>query len=99
LGYEIYIWPKHDKQTTLVDSFVNAFSAAGIPARIEADQFGCWLLFLGHESALSLDVKDGAVTGGGMKLSVSEDWSFADKIVNVLRSLDWAAGDDEGELE
>lgn len=97
LGYEINIWPKKDKQTT-VDSFVNAFNAAGILASIEADKFGCWLVFPGPDSALSLDVKDGIVKGGGIKLSGLEDLAFADMIVTVLRGLDWAAAGDGGEL-
>jgi hypothetical protein len=98
MGYEIYIWPRDEKQSASVDSFVNAFSAAGLSATVQQDEFGHWLVFSGHDSALNLDVKDGAVKGGGMKFSAAEDPSLLDKVVDVLSGLDWAAGDDEGEL-
>jgi hypothetical protein len=98
VGYEIYIWPK-DQQATSVDSFVNAFNAAGVPASIQTDQSGHWLIFTGHESALSLEVRDKLVKSGGIKLGASEDPSLLGKVVDVLGKLGWAAGDDEGELE
>jgi hypothetical protein len=98
VGYEIYIWPKADKPTTRVNSFANAFVTAGIPTKVETDKVGCWLVFPGHESALSLEVKDAAVTGGGMKLIGLEDPVLVDKIVRVLCGLGWSAGDDEGEI-
>jgi hypothetical protein len=99
MGYEIYIWPKDDKQTTPLDSFVDAFNTAGLSVTVQPDQFGHWLIFGGHESALNLEVKDGIVKGGGMQFSAAEDPSLLDRVVGVLRGLDWAAGDDEGELE
>ena len=34
MGYEIYIWPKDDKKSTPLDSFVNAFNAAGLSAPV-----------------------------------------------------------------
>src|SRR3954469_17281812 len=90
MGYEIYIWPKDDKKATPLDAFVNAFNAAGLSATVQPDQFGHWLVFNGHESSLNLEVKDGAVKGGGMKFVGGEDASLLDKVVDVLRGLDWA---------
>lgn len=99
MGYEIYIWPKDDKKATSLDAFVNAFNAAGLSATVQPDQLGHWLVFSGHESSLNLEVKDGAVRGGGMKFYTGDDPALMDKVVDVVRSLDWVAGDDEGELE
>ena len=99
VGYEIYIWPKDGQQTTPVESFVNAFNAAGVPASIQKDQLGHWLVFAGHQSALSLEVKDAMVKAGGMKFVGLQDPSLVDKIVFVLHGLGWTVGDDEGEFE
>jgi len=98
MGYEIYIWPKDDNKTTPLDVLVNAFNAAGLSTTVEPDEFGHCLVFTGHESSLNLEVKDGAVRGGGMKFVGGDDPSLLDEVVRVVQGLDWAIGDDEGEL-
>ena len=57
------------------------------------------MIFSGHGSFLNLVVKDGAIRGGDMKFVAGEDPALRDKVVGVLRGLNWAAGDDQGELE
>src|SRR5438105_15909100 len=87
MGYEIYIWPKDDKRSTPLDAFVNAFNDAGLSTTVQPDQFGHWLVFSGHGSSLNLEVKDGAVRGGGMKFVTAEDPALLDKVVGVLGGL------------
>lgn len=99
MGHEIFIWPNDEKKTTSLDSFVKAFAEAGLSPTVEPDEFGHWLVFGGHEAALNLEVKDEAVKGGGMKFGTTDEPALLDKVIAVLRGLDWAVGDDEGELE
>jgi hypothetical protein len=98
MGYEIYTWPNDDKSSTPLDVVLSAFSAAGLPVTVETDEFGHWLVFNGSESALNLDVKDGMVKGGGMKFSGEDDPCLLDKVDGVFRGINWAVGDDEGDL-
>ena len=99
MGYEIYISPQDDKDNTSLDSIVSALNAAGLSTTVRPDNFGHWVTFSGFESALNLEVKDGVVKGGGMKLSGTDDPLLLDKIVETFHGLNWSVGDDEGELE
>jgi hypothetical protein len=99
MGYEIYISPTDGKSSTSLDAVVNAFNAAGLSGTIQTDEFGHWLVFNGHESALNMEVKDGIVKCGGMKFSGKDDPSLLDKVVEVFHGMGWSVGDDEGELE
>ena|ERR1041384_7665203 len=100
MGYEIYISPNDDKKSISLDSVVHALTAAGlVAATLRRDQIGHWLTFGGYGSALNLDVENGFVRGGGMKLDQSDNPLLLEKIVEVFHSLNWSVGDDEGELE
>ena len=99
MAYELYIFPEEGASpTTTPQTVVDAFARAGLPCAAQPDEFGHWLVFEGFESALDLTVKDGLVTGAGLRYATEDDMSIAQRVADVFKSIGWLVSDDDGML-